>query len=372
MNTTKTIPSLNGIRALCIILVIGSHANRAANFPLQIEHTWNYFFNGSLGVNIFFVLSGFLITFLLLKEEKEKKYISLTNFYVRRILRIFPVYYLLLTVYAFLQFAGIVHIPLAHWISSVTYTKNYGHGSWIDGHLWSLAVEEQFYLIWPIIFKYLPQKNRIQFAVFVICLCPLMRVVAYKYLNNESTNLPLFSNMSFFTNMDSLMTGCLAAIYLPQLTRILNKFNQTKIRLSALLIIFTIWYLQLNFIAGLFTLPLGRTLTNVSAVILIISFGFFQHGPGFRFLNLKALNYLGVLSYSIYIWQQMFFANELGNFSKLPFNYLFIFLTAIASYHLVEKPVLKLKNRFNAKKIRRIAIPRIKRLNSENTLIVEE
>ncbi|RZK04904.1 MAG: acyltransferase [Flavobacterium sp.] len=338
MNSTKTIPSLNGIRAICIVLVIGSHAHHASNFPLGVDTIWNYFFNGALGVTVFFVLSGFLITYLLLKEEEENHGVSLPNFYFRRAIRIFPVYYFLLFTYFLFHLAGIIHIPLSHWLTSLTYTKNFGYGSWIDGHLWSLAVEEQFYLVWPLIFKFASRRNRELFAFAIVFISPVFRAISYKYLGSG------FTMMSFFTNMDCLMIGCLSAIFLPRIMNSFNRYKQNQIRLIAMLLIVAVWYLQINFIVGFLTVPFGRTLTSLCAAALIVSFGFFKYGIGYKFLNLKFINYLGILSYSIYIWQQMFFSDALGIFSKLPYNYLFIFVVAMTSYHFVEKPILKLRS----------------------------
>jgi len=339
----KVIPSLNGIRAICIISVIGSHAKFCSNFPGKLEQVWDHLFNGNIGVNIFFTLSGFLITHLLILEERDNGKISLKQFYIRRILRIFPVYFLLLLTYFLLQVFHVFYFSTMDWVTSLTYTKNFGYGQFVDGHLWSLAVEEQFYLIWPFLFRFVSREKRIWILISTIILCPVVRALSYKYLNTQ------FTLFSFFTNVDCIMIGCLGAIFLPEIINILKRINPNILRSGCILLIIITWYLQLHFIAGIITLPLAKTFISFSACLLIISFGFTPSGFGYKFLNLRAVNYLGILSYSIYIWQQMFFDPVLGNFSALPVNYLMIFAVAFVSYNFIEKPILKLKAKHQVK-----------------------
>jgi peptidoglycan/LPS O-acetylase OafA/YrhL len=344
MSSLKTIPSLNGIRAVCILLVLGSHTKFAPDFPKEQTDIWNYFFNGALGVSIFFVLSGFLITHLLIKEKEKEKTISLTNFYIRRVIRIFPVYYCLLFVYLILQLRGVFEFSRLQWFTSLTYTKDFGYRNWEDSHLWSLAVEEQFYLIWPIVFKFASRKKMVLFSAAIVAACPLIRLVAYLLGDAK------FLKFSLFANIDCLMIGCLAAIYLPALIDRMRNHSQNTIRVLAVLGIIAAWYLELNQVMEPLIIPLQRTITSLCAAGLIVSLGFFHSGVSYKVLNTKLLNYLGILSYSIYIWQQMFFSPKLIPFSNLPYNFLFILITAAFSYHLIEKPFLSLKSRFVIKK----------------------
>ena len=194
MKYTVEIPSLNGIRAICIIIVIGSHMRNSANFPKELTNSWGYLFDGSTGVSVFFVLSGFLITYLLIQEEEKNGSISLKNFFIRRTLRIFPVYYLVLFTYFILQQFNVLQFTTNQWISSLTYTKNIFGGSWVDGHLWSLAVEEQFYLIWPMVFKYSSERSRSIFTFAIILLAPAFRIIYY-YLKMPDLPYSLFTNI---------------------------------------------------------------------------------------------------------------------------------------------------------------------------------
>ena len=136
----RHLPGLDGLRALSVFTVIAYHAG--APVP------------GDLGVSAFFVLSGFLITWLLMKELEETGRISLRDFYARRTLRIFPAYYVFIIGSLVLDTARGFPWPGEMTLSAFTYTVNYynairGHPSTGIAHAWSLAVEEQFYLLWP-------------------------------------------------------------------------------------------------------------------------------------------------------------------------------------------------------------------------------
>src|SRR6476659_7374830 len=125
MKGIKKLPSLNGLRAISILLVIASHY---VMYYFNVNHvplddTLVSFNLGHLGVNVFFVISGFLITSLLLREEEVAGNISLKNFYARRTIRIFPAYYFVLIVYGVLQLLHIISISKTSWITAITYTK---------------------------------------------------------------------------------------------------------------------------------------------------------------------------------------------------------------------------------------------------------
>jgi len=333
------LPSLNGIRALCIFLVIGSHADRSMNFPEILKPYWKFLFNGGLGVNVFFVLSGYLITFLLLKEEAKNETISLGGFYKRRFIRILPIYFTLLIVFALFQIFGLFNFESCAWLTSLTFTKNYGCGSWIDGHLWSLSVEEQFYIFWPIVFKFCGKSLRKYFAFALLMLCPILRVYYYKH-----NQLGAY-NFSFQSNADCLMWGCIGAMYLKEIINYIKNINQKFLRIGIVLIILLVWQLQNLLLLGWLTVPFFKTVISICSVLAFISFTNFKEGVSFNILNTRILNYIGILSYSIYVWQQIFFAPEVGIFHFFPVNFISIFIVAFLSYNLVEKPFLKLKNK---------------------------
>src|SRR5580692_6717505 len=132
------LPSLYGLRACSIAFVILYHFFRFT-YPIDDDILLRIpFLSGRFGVNVFFVISGFLITYLLMKEEDKTGTVSLKDFYIRRVLRIFPAYYFLLLVYFILQELGYIHISHEAWLTALTYTKylNYLH-EYYTSHAWS-------------------------------------------------------------------------------------------------------------------------------------------------------------------------------------------------------------------------------------------
>lgn len=147
--STARIPSLDGLRAISIVMVLVAHASGTRLFPVPAS-AGNLLGLGEFGVHVFFVISGFLITGLLLDELARTNRVDLRRFYLRRALRIFPPYYTYLAVVFLLALAGALQLAPRDMAHGLTYTSNYYPArSWFLGHTWSLSVEEQFYLLWP-------------------------------------------------------------------------------------------------------------------------------------------------------------------------------------------------------------------------------
>ncbi|MBS1773538.1 MAG: acyltransferase [Bacteroidetes bacterium] len=345
----KQIPSLNGLRALSIILVVLGHLDQK-NWDGLIYNKFPVFVDAQIGVNVFFVISGFLITTLLLSEEQKTGNISFKAFYIKRSLRIFPVYYTLLSVYLLLQLLNILDFTGMSWLTSLTYTKYLNwHADWETGHLWSLSIEEQFYLIWPFVFKF-AKNYRKHFAFGLICLVPLLRAF---YVAHP---IEWMDHLTIFQRVDAIMWGCVFAMYHDKIVErckaITDKWKYAVLipflaipALSFLTIINHDYTLHM----GLFIAPIGGTsgtLADIAICLVIIISIHYANNVWFRFLNTSVMNYLGILSYSIYIWQQLFFSTKLGWLSKAPLNILLIFIVANFSYYVIEKPFLKLKSKF--------------------------
>ena len=143
------LPSLDGLRAISIFLVLLGHAGGTHGLVRLDLGIGDY---AHLGVVVFFVISGFLITRLLLSEHAKKGQVSLQRFYTRRALRLFPASYTYIACITLLWLSGILHLEPRDLWHAVTYTVNYLPGrTWQVGHLWSLSVEEQFYLLFPVL-----------------------------------------------------------------------------------------------------------------------------------------------------------------------------------------------------------------------------
>ena len=214
-------PALDGLRGLAILLVIFLH-----NFGFM-----NYFFFGWLGVDLFFVLSGFLITDILLNSLGKPNFLK--NFYLRRIFRIFPLYYLVLVICLLI----IPRIGSLH-LNTQYYTENQGwlwsylqnwlfifkepYGDKILLHTWSLAVEEQFYLVWPLIIL-LIRKPKILLA-FVLLLLIFTGVARYMIWDKQVEDLA-YASLYTFTRIDGLCIGCALALLLRVYPGFLQKYT---------------------------------------------------------------------------------------------------------------------------------------------------
>ena len=163
---------------------------------------------GNYGVRIFFLISGFLITTLLLKEYDRTGHISLKNFYIRRSLRIFPAFYLYVATIVVLSSLGMVVLYQGDLLHTLTYTMNYHmKRSWYLNHIWSLSVEEQFYLLWPAVVLLAKPRGGLRIAMWVVLLAPIMRVImAFGFDANPTSLTRHFQAVS-----DALATGCLLA-----------------------------------------------------------------------------------------------------------------------------------------------------------------
>jgi peptidoglycan/LPS O-acetylase OafA/YrhL len=341
------LPSLDGFRAVSIVLVVGWHLHHKSDVPgMQLFSAYT----GTLGVQIFFVLSGFLITRLLLEEKAQTGSVSLKSFYARRALRIVPVYLAYLLVLALLSLTTGLHVSACQFATAITFTKNFGCQTWIDAHLWSLSVEEQFYLLWPPFLVCTTRRTAMAAALVLIVLFPALRVVAHIVPD------PSFGGLLFY---DNLMIGCLAAMGVQSAPESFDRcllWHPTPCRTMAAFAMISMNVLQENYLIGILTVPFAYTIQAAGAAYLICSYAFNKTGMGFAILNARPIAYLGLLSYSIYIWQELFLSTpeDFGFRSSplltFPINIMLTLVVGMASYHLLESPLLRLRV-----KLRRIA-----------------
>ncbi|MBN8736667.1 MAG: acyltransferase [Xanthomonadales bacterium] len=212
-------PSLDGFRAVSILMVLCGHLGGTRGFPLTASAISHWTGDlGALGVQVFFVISGFLITSLLMSERQQTGTISLKNFYLRRVLRIFPASYTLILMLLVATLLGWLDLTARDFIFASTYTVNYyPHHPWQIGHLWSLSVEEQFYLLWPLALLLLRERRGLLLAIAAIFIGPVVRAVIREYVLHVNPASPL-SDMSIFPAMcDYLATGCALALLRPWL-----------------------------------------------------------------------------------------------------------------------------------------------------------
>jgi peptidoglycan/LPS O-acetylase OafA/YrhL len=339
---SRNIPSLDGLRAVSVLMVIGSHMNGSLARLIPFVPFWVFVGWGALGVQMFFVISGFLITQILLKELNSTGTVSLKRFYFRRAMRIFPPFYVYMGVALALTLAGVFARDPRAFIVAGTYTWNYlGRGSRLVEHTWSLSLEEQFYLLWPAALVFLGAKKSLRLAVWVILLSPLSRIVTYYVAPNHRALL----NAMLHTGVDSIMFGCLLALFWQNVR--FNEWVRPLVRGrvaavgAAFVLILGPVFLGARF-RGSYSLVFGLTLNALCLSLILL---YVVRLPGSRvgrLLNTAVLRHLGVISYSLYLWQQLFTGVNRAWF--FPWSLPAILACAELSYWLVERPSFRLRD----------------------------
>lgn len=339
------IPSLDGLRAISIALVLVLHMSGTKNFLAYGQIEW--FNPGDLGVRTFFIISGFLITSLLLEELDAAGRISLGNFYIRRTFRIFPAFYAYVLVVALLGFLGLVTLAPGDLLHAVTYTVNYHNtgGSWFVAHLWSLSVEEQFYLLWPATLAFLGRRRGLLAAAAVVAIVPLIRLVGWIFFPGYRDDIL----HTFETVADSLATGCLLAGSRDWLIEQSWYRNMQASRWFAVIPVIIV-LADTMFIRPRIYFTFMIPILNVSIALMID--WCVRHSTGIigRILNARPMVFVGTLSYSLYLWQQLFCQQQRHPgtwWGMFPSNLILSFLTALASFYLIEQPFLNLRKRFS-------------------------
>ena len=204
------VAGLDGLRALSIALVLFCHGAKTAGSPLPLALQERYYY-GTLGVDIFFVISGFLITLLLLREESRNGTVSLRGFYTRRAFRILPAYFGYICFVFLLTRLGAAQLRPIDWATALTYTMNilpHHPSRWVVQHVWSLSIEEHFYLLWPTL---LVVFGSLRARLVLLLIFPL--AVASRYASWTVFRHWIDLNYDFITpnRMDSIAAGCLLA-----------------------------------------------------------------------------------------------------------------------------------------------------------------
>ncbi|WP_179415548.1 acyltransferase family protein [Mucilaginibacter sp. E4BP6] len=334
------LPGLDGLRGISIIIVVLGHLIWADNLK---------FFIGYFGVNIFFVISGFLITTLLLKEKVKTGAVSLKNFYLRRVLKIMPVAYLYLFTLVILNAIFKLNITNGSFTTAALYLKNIpfkNSEDWYTGHFWSLSIEEQFYLIFPALLVL--YKNKYVFIVIsIILLIKISEFVAFNSSITESNKLlhyVVFGIVDIFGNGTiEILIGSLTSLLL---FKQIIKFDRIKID----------YWISCIFLVGAFLLDTFFYNNVLSSIVFSVCISFvilnnlYQVNFLGKLLNNKIIVKIGLLSYSIYIWQQLFLKNQPWAHSfkysnSIILNLIGLSIVAYLSYYLFEKYFLKLKNK---------------------------
>jgi peptidoglycan/LPS O-acetylase OafA/YrhL len=336
----ERIPSLDGLRALSIALVMIGHAvgttgAPAWRLPVVAAGVAN------LGVQVFFVISGLLITTLLDAETERTGRIDLVKFYFRRTLRIMPPYYAALVILVLLSMLGITSTTLADVWHAVTYTSNYHPDrSWSVGHFWSLGVEEQFYLLWPALLLWAGRRKGVGIALAAVAVVPLIRTVAWVLVPAYRP----YVGTSFETTSDALAAGCVLALasrhgMIPAFWLKLRASPWTPVLALAMVILPLRWFEYPSRY-----LTVGWT-ASIIACVLLVDWSVHNPSRGLgQLLNSAPMRAIGVRSYSIYLWQQLFIDHQrTAWWTAFPANIVLALVAGAASYALIERPALNLR-----------------------------
>jgi len=336
------IPALDGLRAIAVFLVIFYH----------FTYRW---VPASLGVLAFFVLSGFLITWLLLKENEKTGAVSISGFYKRRALRIFPAFYCYWGGWLFLLLVTGHKVSWPDVMSAFFYVSNYYQGlfhpagSYVS-HTWSLAIEEQFYLLWPLSF-YFGRRNLKRLTWYLAGLIGLVWV--YRLVLTVVFHVDqAYIYRAFDTRIDHLMVGCLTAIIVRR--GALQSFWRA-ISAKPYLPLLTIALLSLSSYGTVnsarYRDVVGFAIEPLLVAVLMIQLIAFSTTPAWGWFDSQPMRYLGQISYSLYLYHpalgHMVFKRLPGiaSWEKLGIALLLTIAVASASYYCIEKPFLRLKDR---------------------------
>jgi peptidoglycan/LPS O-acetylase OafA/YrhL len=326
----KRIPSLDGLRAISIIFVVLSHMSKSGHAPRI------FFQFAATGVSIFFVISGYLITSILLREREHAGTINLREFYIRRAYRIFP------AAFVFMAVAIVVFWPQFRWYhiaAGLLYVANYDlTRPWVFGHLWSLSIEEQFYFLWPGVLK-LWYRHRVAIVVGVLLSAPLWKA-AMLYFKAR------WGLWAFPALADNLAIGCLLAVFAPRLPRVKPYWA----------VVMAVAAMGVQFFPAENTARTLLLLFVLKPIFYISIAGVLLHvvQTPYRSLNWGPVVWLGQISYSLYLWQEPFCADRHMRSGYLVFAAI---ACACLSYYFIERPMLRVRERRSLRAATEISTP---------------
>jgi peptidoglycan/LPS O-acetylase OafA/YrhL len=354
----RRIPQLDAVRGLAILVVMAH--NTSLRYPYF--HLQQIFRNGWMGVDLFFVLSGFLITGILVDTKESDGYFK--SFYVRRCLRIWPLYYAVIffmfVVVRFLnplQFHTVL-VQSSPWWAYLLYLQNFvgpisTNAAGPLGVTWSLAIEEQFYLIWAVVVRFCSPAWVRRIAVAEICISPALRY----YLSLR--HVDLYTNV--FCRLDGLMAGALLALLVRSANFVSSKL--LKHAWSVLVIAAPLAFVAAAYNAGWIV----YSLTSLASAAFVYLSMFSEQKWLQSVMNNRFLIYSGTISYGLYLLHKIPSGMvETLHLDRNPFlSYPIIFVASFAiaalSWNLLEKPFLNLKRFFESKPVNqaRLEIPAI-------------
>jgi peptidoglycan/LPS O-acetylase OafA/YrhL len=339
------IPTLDGWRGIAILLVLARHGGQYGQFKNQM---WTNL--GSFGVDIFFVLSGYIITTRFIEEREKYSTISLSGFYLRRAFRILPLVAAYLTALCVVsRFVNLVDFRPSELVGSLFFFRNYQFAAHPGGiyttHFWSLSIEEHFYLLWPALLLWAGNRRALWLAIAGASASSLWR--AYEcsgVVHIFPSARPGLHALQTDARIDGLLLGSALALLLVRASVrefiVRNFQKETPVLMLPLLFLALIW-------AGDYP-----SFMLYALVAVMLSYSLIVHeGPTYWCLKLPILRWIGTISYSLYIWQQIFLLHPngnvlpLGRLSLFPVNLACVVAVASCSFYFIERPAIALGKR---------------------------
>jgi len=340
----EKIKGFDGLRGLAVLLVILAHGEIWGLLGLE-QTLVARALTAELGVTVFFVLSGFLITALLLEEQKATGTVSLRDFYIRRSLRIFPLYFLAISIMPALMLLGLLDVKNCTLFHAYTYTLNFAPKECTlasYSHFWSLAVEEHFYLAWPLAFL-LGRRLALAFMWAVLMACIGMWLYGHDILKPFQDSY--YVSRWTIPAAAPIAMGCIAAYYRnsPWLHTLYRRAGWLVLAVSVCVML----------------APWRNLHTNGAAMLGLVLFVYLtQDGIVTRALEWRPLAWIGTVSYGLYVWQGVLGGN--GPYRESPVfppplyeGLGWALVATVASYYLFEKPIMRLKHRFSWQRTRK-------------------
>lgn len=354
------VPALDGLRAIAVSSVILAHAGAVPS---------------AIGVDVFFVLSGFLITHLLIEEWSATGRISVRDFYIRRILRLWPaLWVMVLLTWAVLYLSGI-HGSVKHWtllgaaVSALFYLANWvralgGHAG-IYGHTWSLGVEEQFYIVWALLLPVWLRRFGMSGARWLTLALIASSVTWGVFLLNHGASMERLYN-GFGTNIDGCLLGCAVALFITDARyRSMIQAKMEKFRYVGWAALFGLMAIMITRfperpLAFILVSPVISVFSALVVIDIVVCHKSLRH-----LLEFPPLVRLGVISYGVYLWHYPLITGIwlVPKYlpETVPIRLLVGFVGGVGmaelSYRVVEKPFLKLKTRFSRLDAVRVSQP---------------
>jgi peptidoglycan/LPS O-acetylase OafA/YrhL len=338
---SKRIPELDGLRAFAVSLVVVYHMMLfAGNIPKGnpwIAQAMES--SGPKGVSVFFIISGFIITSLLIREKESTGKVSLSAFYIRRCLRIIPPLAFYLATVLLLKAAGIVYFTIGGLTQLLLGNVSYIDGrAWLVAHMWSLSIEEQYYIVFPVLMCSV-LKFRFRMLTAVLAVFYGVAIVSPRLSSELTAHLgPHWVSLAALFYFRYIIVGVLLALHREWIAK----------RLAGAPILVPLALVVMSFASAWVKGPLAVELA-VNAVEPVL-LGLFvlcivENPEPWGMLRWRVVQWLGLVSYSVYLWQQLFTGGPQfyhgWSIAQTPLSPLAILACASLSYYLIERPSIR-------------------------------